>query len=94
MLGATETSYGMSWAALVVLAARPDVQEKIREEQAALIASAGDPQGVERETLNDVRLYLGLARTVYIRCIYGIIGREITKYQGWVIRTFETSHTD
>jgi hypothetical protein len=25
-------------------------------------------------------LFLGLARTIYIRCIYGILGREITKY--------------
>jgi len=25
-------------------------------------------------------LYVGLARTIYIRCIYGIFGREITKY--------------
>jgi hypothetical protein len=25
-------------------------------------------------------LYLGLARTIYMRCIYGIFGREITKY--------------
>jgi hypothetical protein len=24
--------------------------------------------------------YLGLARTIYIRCIYGVFGREITKY--------------
>jgi len=23
---------------------------------------------------------LGLTRTIYIRCIYGIFGREITKY--------------
>jgi len=23
---------------------------------------------------------VGLARTIYIRCIYGVIGREITKY--------------
>jgi hypothetical protein len=25
-------------------------------------------------------LYVGLARTIYIRCVYGIFGREITKY--------------
>ena len=24
--------------------------------------------------------YVGLARTIYIRCIYGIFGREIIKY--------------
>ena len=24
--------------------------------------------------------YVGLAKTIYIRCIYGIFGREITKY--------------
>jgi len=24
--------------------------------------------------------YIGLARTIHIRCIYGIFGREITKY--------------
>ena len=26
------------------------------------------------------RVYIGLARTLYIRCVYGIFGREITKY--------------
>jgi hypothetical protein len=26
------------------------------------------------------RIYLGLARTIYIRCIYGNFGRENTKY--------------
>jgi hypothetical protein len=25
-------------------------------------------------------IYIGLVRTIYIRCIYGILGREITKY--------------
>ena len=25
-------------------------------------------------------VYIGLAKTVYIRCIYGILCREITKY--------------
>jgi len=25
-------------------------------------------------------VFIGLARTIYIRCIYGIFGREITKY--------------
>jgi len=28
----------------------------------------------------DTRFYVGLARTIYIRCIYVISGREITKY--------------
>jgi len=32
------------------------------------------PRRVEQDT------YLGLARTIYIRCKYGIFGREITKY--------------
>jgi len=27
-----------------------------------------------------VCMYVGLARTIYIRCIYGIFGREITEY--------------
>jgi len=26
-----------------------------------------------------VYIYVGLARTLYIRCLYGIFGREITK---------------
>jgi hypothetical protein len=26
------------------------------------------------------RIYVGMARTIYTRCIYGIFGREITKY--------------
>jgi len=25
-------------------------------------------------------IFVGLARTIYIRCIYGIFGRETTKY--------------
>ena len=25
-------------------------------------------------------LYLGLARTIYVRCIYRVYGRKITKY--------------
>jgi hypothetical protein len=32
---------------------------------------------------------VGLARTIYIRCIYGMFGREITKY----IRFWPTLHT-
>jgi hypothetical protein len=27
-----------------------------------------------------IHTYLGLARTIYIRCIHGIFGREITNY--------------
>jgi len=27
-------------------------------------------------------LYIGLAKTIYIRCIHGIFGREFTKYTG------------
>ena len=27
-----------------------------------------------------VDIHVGLARTIYIRCIYGIFGREIIKY--------------
>jgi len=30
--------------------------------------------------LTPAHLYLGLARTINIRCIYGTFGREITKY--------------
>jgi len=39
--------------------------------------------------------YIGLARTIYIRCIYGIFGREITKYTviyGVYIRFWPTLH--
>jgi hypothetical protein len=32
------------------------------------------------DLLRQVYVYLGLARTLYIRCIYGIFGREIIKY--------------
>jgi len=38
---------------------------------------------------------LGLARTIYIRCTYGIFGREITKYTviyGVYIRFWPTLH--
>ena len=38
---------------------------------------------------------LGLARTIYIRCIYGIFGREITKYTviyGVYVRFWPTLH--
>jgi len=27
-----------------------------------------------------VHLFIGLARTIYIRCVYGVFGREITIY--------------
>jgi hypothetical protein len=40
-------------------------------------------------------IYIGLARTIYIRCIYGIFGREITKYTviyGVNIRFWHTLH--
>ena len=40
-------------------------------------------------------IYLGLARTLYIRLIYGIFGREITKYTviyGVYIRFWPTLH--
>ena len=40
--------------------------------------------------------YLGLARTVYIRCIHGIHGREISKYTviyGVYIRFWPTQHS-
>ena len=39
--------------------------------------------------------YLGLARTIYIRCIYGIFGREIIKYTviyGVYIQFWPTLH--
>jgi hypothetical protein len=39
---------------------------------------------------------IGLARTIYIRCIYGIFGREITKYTviyGVYIRFWPTLNT-
>jgi hypothetical protein len=29
-------------------------------------------------------LFLGLARTIYIRCIYSIFGREITEYTVYI----------
>ena len=40
--------------------------------------------------------HISLARTIYIRCIYGIFGREITKYTviyGVYIRFWPTLHT-
>jgi hypothetical protein len=40
-------------------------------------------------------IYLRLARTIYIRCIYGVFGREITKYTviyGVYIRFWPTLH--
>ena len=43
---------------------------------------------------NDV--LVGLARTIYIRCLYGIFGREITKYTviyGVYIRFWPTLRT-
>jgi hypothetical protein len=42
-----------------------------------------------------LRTLLGLARTIYIRCIYGIFGREVTKYTviyGVYIRFWPTLH--
>jgi ABC-type nickel/cobalt efflux system permease component RcnA len=42
-----------------------------------------------------IHTYLGLAKTIYIRCIYGNFGREITKYMviyGVYIRFWPTLH--
>jgi len=51
--------------------------------------------------LNSNASSVGLARTIYIRCLYGIFGREITKYMviyGVYIRFWPTllicSHTN
>ena len=33
-----------------------------------------------RMSTSDYQQYVGLARTIYIRCIYGTFGREITQY--------------
>ena len=39
------------------------------------------PHKLQRTMLNVARnTFVELARTIYIRCIYGIFGREITKY--------------
>jgi hypothetical protein len=32
------------------------------------------------DVISEEETYLGLARNIYIRCIYGIFGRVITKY--------------
>jgi len=41
--------------------------------------TAWTPRAGKLERLAPVR-WVGLARTIYIRCIYGVFGREITKY--------------
>jgi hypothetical protein len=38
------------------------------------------PHGTDTACIQPRAKYLGLARTIYIRCIYGISGRVITKY--------------
>ena len=35
---------------------------------------------LEQPRTDKLTTYIGLARTIYMRCIYGIFGREITKY--------------
>ena len=47
----------------------------------------------DHATLPKPATYIGLAKTTYIRCIYGILGREITKYTviyGVYIRSWPT----
>jgi len=42
-------------------------------------------------------MWIGLARTIYIRCMYGVFSREITKYTviyGVNIRFWPTLHVD
>ena len=49
----------------------------------------------QQYTLVSVHTYLGLARTIYIRCICGVFGRDITKYTviyGVYIRFRPTLH--
>jgi len=51
-----------------------------------LWACAGaQPQVVTKEMTCCVSFhsaYVGLAKTIYIQCVYGIFGRKITKYTG------------
>jgi hypothetical protein len=55
-----------------------------------------------RRLLKRVRLlymdrWIGLARTIYIRCIYGVFGREITRYTviyGVYIRFWHTLYME
>jgi len=37
-----------------------------------------------REMMILHRLHVGLAKTIYIRCIYGIFGRKFTKYTVYI----------
>jgi hypothetical protein len=39
-----------------------------------------DTQTTKSRAIATSSLIIGLARTIYIRCVYGIFGREITKY--------------
>ena len=43
-----------------------------------VLVGYNEERRIMRFTLHE--LYVGLARTIYIRCIYGIFGREITEY--------------
>jgi len=50
-------------------------------------------QEIAQQTCNIGSACVGLARTIYIRCTYGIFGREITKYTviyGVYIRSWPT----
>jgi len=52
-------------------------------------------QKYRKEEKNCTGIYIGLARTIYIRCTYGIFGREIIKYTviyGVYIRFWPTLH--
>jgi hypothetical protein len=56
---------------------------RVQEEVTRAVAEA-DASNEEQLTdllvcLGQVRLFAGLARTVFMRCTYGILGREITK---------------
>ena len=42
------------------------------------------------------RIYMVLANPIYIRCLYGVLGKEITKYTvtfGVHVRLWPTLHT-
>ena len=49
------------------------------EERSGSISRSG-AEGEPRFVYNNHAMSLGLARTIHIQCIYGILGREITKF--------------
>jgi hypothetical protein len=77
-------------------AAAPTLHNQLSKQHAPCVyACVYSLHKVERPMPQDDDKHIALARTIYIRCIYGIFGRGITNYtviHGAYIRSWPTLH--